>query len=104
MPKSSLKFWKSNETADVFVFHTLFGEEYRGVTPEEVVEKLYRKSEEGMNISFPEWWGYQTKLWKRLYGIKIPSGEARQASRRLLKIFVRIGALEKGPLPDKPKG
>jgi hypothetical protein len=86
------------------VFHTLFDEEFRGSSAEEVVQALYENSRQGMgDISFDDWWKYQTTVWENKYGMSVPSNDTPRACEKLLEILVDVGALEKGPLPKGNK-
>lgn len=87
-----------------FTFHTLFKEEFHGISAEIVVDQLYLSSKAGMgNITFDEWWQFQSGLWKGKYGLSFPDRHETDACRKLLDIMVTIGALEQGPLPQKIK-
>lgn len=84
------------------VFHTLFDEEFRGSSAEEVVQALYENSRQGMGgISFDDWWGYQSNNWKGRYGLSVPLVNEPEACAKLLKVMVKVGALESGPLPKQ---
>ncbi len=82
------------------VYHTFFAE-FRGDTPEDVVQALYADSARVTLFTFPQWWDYQ----KRLFGPNIwpgfPSIDSPDASRKILDVLVKLGALETGPQPKK---
>ncbi len=90
---------------DKLQFHTLFGEEFTGSSPEDVIETLYQNSKEGMGgITFDQWWAYQSETWQQKYGLTVPPHGEPEASHKLLEIMVGVGALEQGPHPtDNPK-
>lgn len=91
------------EKAAKLAYHTLFGEEFCGASPEEVVAALYRGSKAGIeDLTYESWWDYQSKLWRQKYGLSIPDRNAPEACRRLLDLMVKIGALESGPIPPQP--
>ena len=55
---------KESYVQDMMYFHTLFGEEFSGNSPEEIVQSLYQNSKKGMgDISFENWWQYQKIMW-----------------------------------------
>lgn len=76
-------------------YHTFYAE-YRGATPEEVIQSVYADAKAGTDMSFEEWWQYQKDLWKYKYGKEAPDAGAADASHKLLKLLVDVGALEPG--------
>lgn len=88
-----------NEKQRGLVFHTYFGEEFRGTDPEDVINQLYLSSKEGMgDITFEDWWRYQQKLWRGRYGLKVPKHYRKNAGEKMLRVMLRVGALKEGPL------
>lgn len=84
-----------------YVFHTLFDEEFRGRSPEEVIRALYENSRAGMNVDYDGWWDYQTKLWGQTFKQSVPAMGEDNDCLKLLSVMVKNGALETGPLPEK---
>ena len=83
------------------VFHTAFNEEFSGESPEDIVMALHKNSQKGMgDISFEDWWKYQQKMWGIKYGIEIPDPDQPHSHEKLLDVLTKVGALEKGALPQ----
>lgn len=83
------------------IFHTAFKEEFKGDTPEQVVDALYQNSAKGMgDISFEDWWKYQQTMWSGKYGVRIPEPDTDGAHQALLDVLIKVGALEQGALPQ----
>ena len=93
----------SQTSSDAYIYHTLFGEEFRGETAEEIISALYENTRRGRELSFEEWWAYQDRLWSGRYGDNVPDKESKGAYKKLLSIMVKRGALDKGPLPQNLK-
>ena len=93
----------SQTSTPAYIYHTLFGEEFRSETAEEAVSALYENTRRGWELSFEEWWAYQDRLWSRRYGDNVPDKDSKGAYDKLLSIMVKRGALEKGPLPQHLK-
>ena len=74
-------------------YRTFFAQ-YKGATPEEVVQAIYADAKEGTGMSFREWWQYQGDLWSTKYDKKIPAADSPDAARQLLDILIDVGALE----------
>lgn len=89
----------------LLVYHT-FLSEYRGVSAEDIIQRIYEDSASGTGASVSQWWDNQKKLWGREYTHDVPnSPEEPNASQRLLEILLEVGALEVGPQkPHKPSG
>jgi hypothetical protein len=87
-----------DQSNSMLIYHRL-GQQFQG-TAEEVVRALYEDSRRGMNnISFEDWWKYQTKLWKAKYNIDVPEIRSEGAFGDFLKIQIQVGALQEGPVP-----
>lgn len=79
------------------VYHTFFAE-FRGETPEDVVQALYKDSATVTGQTYPEWWAYQKHLWSSLF-VTVPEENQVNACKKLLEIMVNVRALELGPRP-----
>lgn len=84
------------------IFHRAFlKEEFSGETPEDIVKALYENSKKGMgDISYEDWWEYQTNMWASRYGKGVPPLDTHGAHQILLDILVEVGALKEGALPQ----
>jgi hypothetical protein len=88
-----------------FVFHTYFNEQFQGDSENDIIQALYHNSKEGMNnISFEDWWDYQNNLWLSKYRTQLPPPNAPDASKKMLDLLVRTGALLQGPLTSQTMG
>ncbi len=80
------------------VYNNTFNE-FKGKTPDEIIQAVYRESQAHTGASYAEWWSYQQDIWRRSYGIKIPDMQDDGACDALLKVLLDVGALEEGPKP-----
>lgn len=81
-------------------FHTFFDEEFNGHSARDIIDQLYESSRSGMgNISFEDWWDYQSSLWKSRYRLKTPDPDSQGACEKMLENMVKVGALLEGRLP-----
>lgn len=88
-----------------YVYHTYFNEEFRAQSPDDVIQQLYENSNKEMNVSFDEWWQYQTNVMKAFDHMKVPPIDSPDANKILLSMMVKAQALIEGPLskPDNQK-
>lgn len=80
------------------VYNNTFNE-FKGETPDEVIQAIYQESQAHTGVSYAEWWSYQQDIWRRSYGAKIPDAQEDGACDALLKVLLDVGALEEGPKP-----
>jgi hypothetical protein len=87
----------------LLTFHTFFKESFSGETPEDVLAAVYAESAPSTGLTYSEWWAYQQRVWRTLYGIVVPDLDSPCAHARLLEILVDVGALLPGKRPpDTP--
>jgi hypothetical protein len=78
------------------VYHTFFAE-YKGDTPDDIIRSLHADSHRETKISLSGWWEYQATLWKHKYDIDVPDIDSENAAADMIKVLLKVGALEHGP-------
>lgn len=84
--------------SEQFIYNNFFNE-FKGDTPDDVIQEIYRESAIHTGASYAEWWSYQQHLWQQGYGAKIPEAHEAGACNALLKVLLEVGALEEGAKP-----